>query len=109
MHFDLGMSVQSAPRALICTSFQLRGRLSAPISSESIGQRKGPVSQENSRRPAMRRTIAPTALVFVLATVFVVGVAPTAQPDDHKDCSAASLQGSFGFTSTGTLLALPPP
>ena len=57
----------------------------------------------------MRRTIAPTALVFVLATVFVVGVAPTAQADDHKDCSAASLQGSFGFTSTGNLLAIPAP
>jgi hypothetical protein len=29
--------------------------------------------------------------------------------DDHRGCSDGSLQGSFGFTSTGTLLALPPP
>jgi hypothetical protein len=57
----------------------------------------------------MRRTIAPTILVFVLATVLVVGIRPTAQADEHKDCSAASLQGSFGFTSIGTLLALPAP
>ena len=57
----------------------------------------------------MRRTIAPATLVFVLATVFVVGIVPTAQADEHKDCSAASLQGSFGFTSIGTLLALPAP
>jgi hypothetical protein len=57
----------------------------------------------------MRRTIAPTTLVIVLATVFVLGILPTAQADEHKDCSNASLQGSFGFTSTGTLLALPAP
>jgi hypothetical protein len=56
----------------------------------------------------MRRTIAPTTLVIVLATVFVLGTLPRAQADAHKDCSNASLQGSFGFTSTGTLLALPP-
>ncbi len=29
--------------------------------------------------------------------------------DHGKECSNASLQGSFGFTATGTLLALPPP
>ena len=57
----------------------------------------------------MRRTIAPTTLVIALATVFVLGILPTAQADEHKDCSNASLQGSFGFTSTGTLLALPAP
>ena len=51
----------------------------------------------------MRRILAPTILVFVL------GIVPTAQADDHKDCSVASLQGSFGFTSAGTLLALPVP
>jgi hypothetical protein len=38
-----------------------------------------------------------------------VGIVPTAQADEHKQCSSASRQGSFGFTSTGTLLALPPP
>ena len=57
----------------------------------------------------MRRTIAPKTLVVVLATVFVLGILPRAQADEHKDCSAASLQGSFGFTSIGTLLALPAP
>ena len=57
----------------------------------------------------MRRTIAPTILVLVLATVFVVGIRPTAQADEHKDCSVRDLQGSFGFTSIGTLLALPAP
>ena len=57
----------------------------------------------------MRRTIAPTTLVIVLATVFVLGTLPRAQADAHKDCSNASLQGSFGFTNTGTNIALPPP
>ena len=57
----------------------------------------------------MKRTIAPTALVTVFATVFVLGILPRAQAGEHRECSNASLQGSFGFTSTGTLLALPPP
>ena len=51
----------------------------------------------------MRWILAPTILVFVL------GIVPTAHADDHNDCSVRSLQGSFGFTSTGTLLAIPAP
>jgi hypothetical protein len=58
----------------------------------------------------MRRTVAPTTLaIAAFAAAFVLGIAPTAQADEHKECSSASLQGSFGFTSTGTLLAPPPP
>ena len=57
----------------------------------------------------MTRTIAPTTLVIVFAIVFVLGILPKAQAGEHRECSTASLQGSFGFTSTGTLLALPPP
>lgn len=58
----------------------------------------------------MKRTTAPTTLVIVFATMFVPGILPGAQAGEHyKECSAASLQGSFGFTSIGTLLALPPP
>jgi len=57
----------------------------------------------------MNRTIAPTTLVIAFATVFVLGVVPRAQADEHRECSNASLRGSFGFTATGTLLALPPP
>ena len=57
----------------------------------------------------MKRTVASKTLVAVLATVFALGILPKAWADDHRGCSDASLQGSFGFTSTGTLLALPPP
>jgi hypothetical protein len=57
----------------------------------------------------MKRTIAPTTLVVIFATVFVLGILPRAQADEHRGCSNASQQGSFGFSSTGTLLALPPP
>jgi hypothetical protein len=57
----------------------------------------------------MKRTLAPAALVIVFATVFVLGILPKAQADEHRECSDASLQGSFGFTSSGTLNALPPP
>ena len=57
----------------------------------------------------MTRTIASTTLVIVFAIVVVLGILPEAQAGEHRECSTASLQGSFGFTSTGTLLALPPP
>ena len=57
----------------------------------------------------MKRTIVPTTLVIGFATVFVLGILTTAQAGEHRECSNASLRGSFGFTSTGTLLALPPP
>ena len=57
----------------------------------------------------MKCTSAPAALVIVFATVFVLGILPRAHADEHRECSNASLQGSFGFSSTGTLLALPPP
>lgn len=58
----------------------------------------------------MRRTVAPTTLVIAaFATAFVLSIVPTAQADEHRECSSDSVRGSFGFTSTGTLLALPPP
>ena len=57
----------------------------------------------------MKRPVAPKTLVAVFATVFALGILPEAWADDRRGCSDASLHGSFGFTSTGTLLALPPP
>ena len=57
----------------------------------------------------MKRTAVPTTLIFAFATAFVVGILPGAQADEHRACSNASLRGSFGFTSVGTLVALPPP
>lgn len=59
----------------------------------------------------MTRTIAPTTLVIVFATLVVLGILPRAQAGEREQrgCSNASLQGSFGFSATGTLLALPPP
>jgi len=58
----------------------------------------------------MKRIVAPTALVTVVVTMFVLGIQPAkARAEGPRGCSDASLQGSFGFTSTGTLIALPPP
>ena len=57
----------------------------------------------------MKRTIAPTTLVMAFATVFALGIVPRAQAGQDKECSNATLRGSFGFTSTGTLLAIPAP
>jgi len=57
----------------------------------------------------MKRTVASRALVALFTTVFALGIHSKAWADDHRRCSNASLQGSFGFTSAGTLLALPPP
>jgi hypothetical protein len=57
----------------------------------------------------MKRTDAPKALAAVVAAVLALGVLPNAWADEQKGCSDASLQGSFGFTSAGTLITLPPP
>ena len=57
----------------------------------------------------MRRTIAPVTLVIAYATALVLGFGPTVQAGEPSACSTASLHGSFGFTSSGTLNALPPP
>lgn len=57
----------------------------------------------------MKRIIAPTTVVMVFATVFVLGIVPRAQAGEDKECSNATLQGSFGYTATGTILTLAPP
>jgi hypothetical protein len=57
----------------------------------------------------MKGAIAPTTLTVVFTIVFALGIVPRAQAGEDKECSNASLRGSFGFTSTGTLLALPAP
>jgi hypothetical protein len=44
------------------------------------------------------------ATVTVLVTVFVLGIAPKARAGEDEPCSNATLNGSFGYTSTGTLL-----
>ena len=54
----------------------------------------------------MKRAIAPTTLAVVFTTAFALGIVPRAQAGEDKECSNATLRGSFGFTSTGTLLAL---
>jgi len=57
----------------------------------------------------MKRIMPPTTLVVVLATLFVIGNTSRAQAGEPAECSNASLRGSFGFTNTGTNLAVPPP
>lgn len=59
----------------------------------------------------MKRAIAPTALATLFAIVFVLGFMPKTQADENekKECSVASLRGSFGFTSNGALVAAPAP
>ena len=57
----------------------------------------------------MKRAIGPTTLAMVFTTLFVLGIVPRAQAGQPRGCSNATLRGSFGFTSVGNLLALPPP
>jgi len=40
----------------------------------------------------MKRTIAPTTLVTVFATAFVLGILTRAEADEHRGCSNASLR-----------------
>jgi hypothetical protein len=44
------------------------------------------------------------AIVVVVATAFVLGIAPKARAGEDEQCSSAKLRGGFGYTGTGTLL-----
>jgi|SRR6516162_9015867 hypothetical protein len=57
----------------------------------------------------MKRGITPVTLAIVFATLFVPGIVHSARADDHRGCSNRTLEGSFGFTSSGALIAAPPP
>lgn len=57
----------------------------------------------------MKRTIAPTTLAVVFATVLVLGNVPSAQAGENKECSNATLEGSFAYASTGFNTAAPAP
>ncbi len=57
----------------------------------------------------MRRRIAPVTVVVALATTFILVFGPGVQAQERSECSTATLHGSFGFTSSGALNALPPP
>ena len=57
----------------------------------------------------MKRVIAPAALVIALSATLVLGIVTGAQAAQPKACSVATLEGGFGFTSSGTLLNLPAP
>lgn len=59
----------------------------------------------------MKQTIARMTPVLVFAALFVLGIVPKAQAAGGHGCSNATLQGRFGYTSTGTLLEplVPPP
>jgi hypothetical protein len=54
----------------------------------------------------MKRTITPITAVMIFANMFVLAAALTAQADE--ECSNASLHGSFGVTSTGTIIGVGP-
>jgi hypothetical protein len=55
----------------------------------------------NKRCFVMKHAIARPALAAALAALFASGIVPRAEA---QDCSNATLHGSFGYTSTGTLL-----
>jgi hypothetical protein len=50
-----------------------------------------------------------TAVLSSAIAVGFVASTPAAQASEHRDCSNATLRGSFGFTSTGTLITTPAP
>jgi hypothetical protein len=57
----------------------------------------------------MRHNTALTTPVALLAVAFVMCILSIAQADEHRGCSNATLNSSYGFVATGTLLALPAP
>ena len=52
----------------------------------------------------MKYAIARMSFVIAFAAVFALGIVSTAQA---QECSNATLHGSFGYTSVGTLVSLP--
>jgi len=54
----------------------------------------------------MKRTTIAKAFAITVAAALAVGVAPKAQAGD-KECSNATLKGTFAFTSTGFITAPP--
>jgi len=50
----------------------------------------------------MKRTVPIATFGIALAILFLLGTVSSAQAQDHQ-CSNATLDGSFGFTSTGTI------
>jgi hypothetical protein len=80
------------------------------MSDPEVGRNFLTVPQEK-QEVVMKHTIAPTTLVIASTIVFALSIAPRAQADEHEKCSNATLQGSFGYTSTGILLDsyVPPP
>ena len=54
----------------------------------------------------MKRTTIAKAFAITVAAALALGVAPKAQAGD-KECSNATLKGTFAFTSTGFITAPP--
>jgi hypothetical protein len=54
------------------------------------------------RRASMQRTVRIATFGIALAILFLLGTVPSAQAQDHS-CSNATLDGSFGFSGTGTV------
>ena len=52
----------------------------------------------------MKRTTIAKAFAITVAAAFALGIAPKAQADG-KECSNATLKGTFAFTSTGFITA----
>ena len=50
----------------------------------------------------MQRTVRIATFGIALAILFLLGTLPSAQAQDHS-CSNATLDGSFGFSGTGTV------
>ena len=59
----------------------------------------------------MKRVLLRCQVALLLAVSMFYAQSVVAQEESAKvkECSKATLQGSFGYSSTGTLLAIPPP
>src|SRR5215469_7283379 len=53
----------------------------------------------------MKRHIAPTTLVMVLAATLAISMAATAQAADSA-CSLARAAGTYGFSTSGTIVGV---
>jgi hypothetical protein len=60
----------------------------------------------NAKKMMMKRSTIAKTFAIVAVSTLALCIAPTAQADD-KGCSNATLQGTYAYTSTGTITSPP--
>jgi hypothetical protein len=82
-------------------------------SESTSGIGRAPVRNEvgfrNVKEMIMKRNTIAKAFTIAAVAALALGMAPNAKAQHDKGCSNATLQGTFAYTVTGSLVAAPAP